>query len=68
MQITTTLGLSQIALGGLPTPSTQTSVLKRIIQSFERPYQSEAEVFLAQSVDRADFEYRERQLKYKGLL
>ena len=68
MQITTTLGLSQIALGGLPTPSTQTSVLKRIIQWFERPYQSDAEVFLAQSVDRADFEYRERQLKYKGLL
>lgn len=68
MQMTTILGLSQIAPGGLPTPSTQTSVLKRIIQWFERPYQSEAEVFLSQSVDRADFEYRERQLKYKGLL
>ena len=68
MQMTTTLGLSQIALGGLPTPSTQTSVWKRIIQWFERPYQSDAEVFLSQSVDRADFEYRERQLKYKGLL
>ena len=68
MNVTTTLGLSQVALGGLPTPSTQSSVLKRIKQWFYRPYQSEAEVFLSQSVDRADFEYRERQLKYKGLL
>jgi hypothetical protein len=68
MQITTALGLSQVALGGLPTPSTKTSVLKKITQWFNRPYQSEAEVFLSQSVDRADFEYRERQLKYKGLL
>jgi hypothetical protein len=68
MQLISALGLSQVVLGGLSAPSIKTPILKRITQWFSRPYQSEAEVFLSQSVDRADFEYRERQLKYKGLL
>lgn len=68
MQITTALGLSQVASGGLSAPSIKTPILKRIIPWFKRPYQSQAEQYLSQSVDRADFEYRERQLKYKGLL
>lgn len=68
MQVITALGLSQVALGGLSAPSIKTPVLKRITQWFKRPYQNEAEYYLSQSVDRADFEYRERQLKYRGLL
>ena len=61
-------GLSQVALGGLQTPSTKKSGWKTFTKWFKSSYQSEAERYLSQSVDRADFEYRERQLKYKGLL
>ena len=68
MQKFTAMGLSQIAPGGVPTPSSQKSVWNKIRNWFSISYQSEAEFYLSKSVDIADFEYRERQLKYKGLL
>lgn len=43
------------------------SKLKDFVQQFTNPTR-ELENFLSKSVDRADFERREQQLKYKGKL
>ena len=68
MQKFTAMGLSQIAPGGVPTPSSQKSVWNKIRNWFSISYQSYVEHYLSQSVDRADFSYREKHLQHKGLL
>ena len=44
------------------------AIFKIITDYFVKTSKSYIEAYLAKSVDRADFAYRENQLKYKGIL